>query len=103
MVLIMNFLKSKNVSKPRTLNGADQDTEGSIRDKGYDSKTQDEDEGGLFSSKKGFGGSSKNKKKYVEEEDSDQDQENDFVEEIVRDHYKKRSGRKGNGKGYKKE
>ena len=58
MVLIMNLLKSKKELKPRSLKGVDQETEGSISDKGYDSKTQDEAEGGLGSLKKGSGGSS---------------------------------------------
>ena len=70
---------------------------GSIPDKGYDFDTQDEAEGGLGSLKKGSGVSSKKKKKIVEDDDSDR--ESDFVEEIVRDHYNKRSGGKGKSKG----
>ena len=98
MVLIMNVLKSKKIVKPRgSLKGVDQDTEGSLPDKGYDSDTQDEAEGDLGSLKKGSGGSSKKKKKIVEEGDSNR--ESDFMEELVRDHYKKRSGGKGKSKG----
>lgn len=58
MVLVMNVLKSKKILKPRNIKGEDQDTEESIQEKGYDSKTQDEMEEGLVSSKKGSGGSS---------------------------------------------
>lgn len=99
MVLIMNWLKSKKVLKPKTLKGADLDMEGSIEEKGYDFEMQDEAEGGMVSSKKGLGGSSKKKKKTVEDVDFDRDRESDFVEEIIKDHYNKRSGSKGKGKG----
>ncbi len=94
----MNLLKSKKFPKPRTLKGIDQDMEGSTQNKGYDSETQDEDVIGLVRPKKGLGDSSKKKKKNVEVDDFDWDRESDFVEEIVRDHFHKRSGGKGKGK-----
>lgn len=72
--------------------------EGSSQDKGYDSKTQDEDVAGLVRPKKGLDDSSKKKKKNIEVDDSDLNRESDFVEEIVRDHFHKRSGGKGKGK-----
>ena len=75
----------------------DQDTEGSSQEKGYDSDTQDEAEGGLDSPKIGLGGSNKKKKKNTEKEDSDQERESDFVEEIVWEHIKNRGGSKGKG------
>ena len=59
MVLIMNLHKSKKIPKPRNLKGGDQDTEGSIPEKGYNSDTQDEAEGGRASPKRGSGGSNK--------------------------------------------
>ena len=96
MVLIMNVLKSKKIVKPRgSLKAVDYDTKGSLSEKGYDSDTQDEAEGGIESLKKGSGCSSKKKKKIVE--DCDSNHESDFLEELVRDHYKKRSGGKGKG------
>ena len=98
MVLIMNLLKSKKVMKAHTLKGIDQETEGSSQDKGYDSETQDEDVEGLIRPKKGMGDSSKKKKKKIVIDDSDRDRESDFVEEIVKDHFHKRSGGKGKGK-----
>ena len=65
MVLIMNVLKSKKILKPRNFKGGDQDTEGSIQEKGYDFGTQDEAEGGLVSPKKGSGGSTKKRKRML--------------------------------------
>ena len=94
MVLIMNVLKSKKIVKPRgSLKVVDYDTKGSLPEKGYDSDTQDEAKGGMENLKKGSGGSSKKKKKLID--DCDLDRESDFMEELVRDHYKKRSGGKG--------
>ena len=46
MVLIMSLLKSEKILKPKgSLKGVDQDTKGSLPDRGYDSDTQDEAEG----------------------------------------------------------
>ena len=99
MVLIMNVLKSKKIQKPRNFKVEDQDTEGSVQEKGYDSDTQDEVEGGLASPKFGSGGSNKKKKKNIEKEDSDEERESDFFEEIVHEHIKNRGGNKDKGKG----
>ena len=71
------------------------DIEGSLPKKGYDSDTQDDAEGGNESLKRGSGCNSHKKKKIVE--GSDSDHESDFVEEMVRDYQKKRSGGKVNG------
>ena len=96
MVLIMNVLKSKKAMKPRgNLKAVEYDMEGNLPEKGYDSDTQDDVEGGNESLKNGFGCSSQKKKKIVE--GSDSDRESDFVEEMVRDYQKKRSSGKGKG------
>ena len=100
MVLIMNFLKSKKILKPKNFKGGDQDTEGGIQEKGYDSNTQDEAEGGLASPKRGSSGSNKKKKKNAKKKDSDWERESDYVEEIVKEHIKNGGGNKGKGKGF---
>ena len=101
MVLIMNVLKSKKIVKPRgSLKDADYDMEGSTPERGYEADTQDETVGGEEKNK-GVVGSSKKKKKVSV--DIDSDQESDFMEDLVRDFYKK-SGRKGKrGKGISEE
>ena len=71
MVMIMDVLKSMKIVKLRgILKGDDQGTKESLLDKGYDSNTQDEAEGGMGSLKKGFGCSSRKKKKIVVDYDS---------------------------------
>ena len=93
MVLIMNVLKSKKIVKPRgCLKVANYDMEGSIPEKGYDSKTQDEAKGGEENLNKDLGGSSKKKKKVFVHSNSNK--ESDFMEHLLRD-YKKKSESKG--------
>ena len=70
----------------------DQDTEGSVQEKGYEA------EGGRVSLKFGSGGSNR-KKKNIEKEDSDRERTSDFLEEIVREHIKNKGGNKDKGKG----
>ena len=88
MVLILNVLKAKRIVRSRgRIKDADYETEGSAQEKGYDSETKDEAEGGEVNVVKGTRNRSKKKRRVVGH--SDFGKESDFVEDLVRDYKKK--------------
>ena len=84
----MNVLKSKRIVRSRDdITDVDYEIEGSAQEKGYDSETQDEAEGGEVNVIKGTGNRSKKKRRGAGHSNSEK--ESEFVEDLVRDYKKK--------------